>query len=426
MEKEQDAPLAVRMRPRNLEEFVGQSHVLGEQTLLRKAIKADRLSSLIVYGPPGTGKTSLGHVISQQTHAQFTYLNAALSSSGEVKEVMREAARHYKETGRKTLLFVDEIHRFNKHQQDILLAFLESPFIVIIGATLYNPFYFLAPALISRSIVVEFKPLTQEEVAGILRRAAADTERGLGKYRIAFDDAALAFLAAQAGGDARKGLNALEIGVRASFAGKEPDGPAQFTLALAQESIQKKQVCYDRDESGHYDTISSFIKSVRGSDADSALYWLAKMLYAGEDPRFIARRLIICAAEDIGNADPFSLVLATSCFDAVEYIGMPEARIVLSETTIYCALAPKSNASCEAIEKAMGDIETQSVEVVPEALKMKTAFQKKTMGDTASYVSPHDTEKDVQQYTLTKKKYYVPKDAGRESRLLKREGKKEK
>lgn len=413
-----DAPLAVRMRPRTLEQFVGQQHVMGEQSLLRKTIAADRLSSLIIFGPSGSGKTTLGHIISQHTKRNFTYIHAALSSAAEIKDVMAKARADYAASGKKTVVFVDEIHRFNKLQQDILLAYLESAEVIVVGATLYNPFYYLVPALISRSVVVEFKPLLPADVVTILKAALADTERGLGNYSVTADEASLEFLAEQSGGDARKALNALEIGVLACIHESGKELPARFTLTCAQESIQKKRVAYDRDESGHYDTISSFIKSVRGSDPDSALYWLAKMVYGGEDPRFIARRLIILAAEDIGNADPFSLVLATSCFHAVEYIGMPEARIVLSEATIYIALAPKSNASYEAIEKALSDIEQHAVEEVPEALKMKTDFQKKVLPQGEEYVSPHYTPVDRQQYTAVKRKYYVPKNVGREAKII--------
>ena len=332
---------------------------------------------------------------------------------------MQKAAKDYELSGKKTVLFVDEIHRFNKMQQDILLAYLESPHLTTIGATLYNPFYYLVPALVSRSIVVEFKPLDSRDLVRILANALRDTERGLGSYLVDADEDALAFLAEQSAGDARKALNALEIGILSLREEGNSSSRIRFTLQHAQESIQKKRVVYDRDQDGHYDTISSFIKSVRGSDVDSALYWLAKMVYAGEDPRFIARRLIILAAEDIGNADPFSLVLATSCFNAVEYIGMPEARIVLSETTIYLSLAPKSNASCEAIDKVLSDIEHLQVEEVPEHLKMKTDLQKKTMPGQKQYVSPHTVSKDTQRYSQSPKKYYVPRNAGRESKLLK-------
>jgi len=417
----EQSPLAVRMRPLTLDEFVGQAHALGKDTLVARSIKTDRLSSLIVYGPPGCGKTSLGQVISAYTQRVFVYINAALSSAGQIKEIMADADEKYAQEQKKTLVFVDEIHRFNKLQQDILLAYLESPHITIIGATLYNPFYYLVSALISRSVVVEFKPLTIEDIVRIIERALRDTQRGLGTYAIQADEDAVRFLAEQSNGDARQALTALEIGIFSSFEG-DPRGPAQapvhFTLALAKESIQKKQVRYDRDESGHYDTISSFIKSVRGSDVDSALYWLAKMIYGGEDPRFIARRLIILAAEDIGNADPFSLVLATNCFNAVEYIGMPEARIVLSETTIYLSLAPKSNASYTAIESALSDIAQQAVEEVPESLKNKTSFQKEKMQDSSEYQNPHYTKESTQHYTSNKRKYYFPKDVGREAKIL--------
>ncbi|MFA4992313.1 MAG: replication-associated recombination protein A, partial [Candidatus Omnitrophota bacterium] len=317
------------MRPRNLREFVGQSHLVGEGKLLKRAIDADRLTSLILYGPPGTGKTALAHVISNITKSYFHEINAVISNVQELKDAIKAAKERHGATGKKTILFIDEIHRFNKAQQDVLMPDIESGNPVLIGATTHNPFFSLISPLISRSVIFELKRLGRDDVTQILKAALKDKERGLGGMEIKIDEKALGFLAEASDGDARKALNALEVGALTTKPAK--GGVVEFTLNVAEESIQKKAVVYDADEDGHYDTISAFIKSMRGSDPDAALYWLAKMLYAGEDIRFIARRIVICSSEDVGNADPQALVVANAAMEAVEFVGMPEARIILAQ-----------------------------------------------------------------------------------------------
>src|SRR3989338_7300429 len=320
-----NAPLAIRMRPSNLEEFVGQTHMLGKDKLLRRAIEADRITSLILYGPPGTGKTALAYVIANITKAYFHEINAVASNVQELRDAIKAAKEREKASGKRTTLFIDEIHRFNKAQQDVLMPDVESGNPVLIGATTHNPFFSLVSPLISRSIVFELKKLSKEEMIRILKNALKDKERGLGKMAVKIDEKILSFLADASDGDARKALNALEVGSLTTMPDKR--GEINFNMQVAQESIQKKVVLYDKDEDSHYDTISAFIKSMRGSDPDAALYWLAKMLYAGEDPRFIARRIVICAAEDVGNADPKALVIANAALPISEIVGMPEARI---------------------------------------------------------------------------------------------------
>ncbi|MFA5156472.1 MAG: replication-associated recombination protein A [Candidatus Omnitrophota bacterium] len=353
-------PLAVRMRPANLDEFIGQSHILGKDKLLRRAIEADRLSSLILYGPPGVGKTSLAWCIAHITKSNYIAINATTSNVEELRKVI--AAAKYKKSSaqERTILFIDEIHRFNKAQQDVLLPDIEDGNPVLIGATIHNPYFYLTPPLLSRSMVMELKSLTSEEILSILTLALGDTVRGLGNIKVKVDKKALAFLAKASEGDARRALTALEVGILTTPAAK--NGAINFTLEAASESIQKKPVVYDRDEDGHYDTASAFIKSMRGSDPDAAIYWLAKMLYAGEDPRFIARRICICASEDVGNADPLALVLANAALSVAEFVGMPEAKIPLAQATIYVACAVKSNASCKAISAAYADIENERVQ----------------------------------------------------------------
>ena len=400
----QDSPLALRLRPQNLEEFVWQKHILGEGKLLKRAIIAKRLPSLIFYGPAGCGKTTLGLIIAQNIEAEFIYLNASFSSSVEVKRIILDAKKKLAEKGRKTILFIDEIHRFNKLQQESLVPDTESANINLIGATIYNPYYYLIPSLISRAIVAEFKPLTKEDVIAILKRALSDKANGLGTMNIAASDEALEYIAVLSAGDARKALSSLEIGVLSTK--EAASGEINFNLSTAQESIQKN-IFYDKKDSYHYDTISAFIKSIRGSDVDSALYWLAKMIKGGEDPRFIARRLVILASEDIGNANPFALVLATSAYKAVEFIGKPESDLILAQATIYLASSLKSNSAYLAIDRAKKDIEEQETKEVPDHIKTHSK----------DYKYPHSFGGFVQQDYGAKNKYYFPKDIGEEKKI---------
>jgi len=346
-------PLAARMRPRNLSEFVGQSHILGPGQLLRRAIEADRIQSLIFYGPPGTGKTSLAQIIARQTKSKFERLSGVESNVSDMRRVLAAAANRLANTGQSTILFIDEIHRFNKGQQDVLLPDVEGGVVRLIGATTHNPFFFVNSPLVSRSQIFELQPLTEEDLYLLLQRALKEEERGLGYLKLKADEDALRHLAKLADGDARKALNSIEIA--ALTTAPETDGVIHVDLKTAEQSIQKKAVVYD-DEDAHYDTISAFIKSMRGSDPDAALYWLAKMIHAGEDPRFIARRIVVHAAEDVGLADPMALVLANAAFQAAEFIGWPEARIPLAEATIYIATAPKSNSTILAIDSALEDV----------------------------------------------------------------------
>ncbi|MFH1768995.1 MAG: replication-associated recombination protein A [Candidatus Omnitrophota bacterium] len=407
----QELPLAVRLRPQTLDQFVGQSHILGEGKLLRRAIVSKRVYSLIFYGPPGVGKTTLGQIIAKERAAEFKYLNASFSNVAEVKKVLLESNKLLNKSGKKTLLFIDEIHRFNKTQQETLIPDTEIGSIIFIGATIYNPYYFLINSLLSRSIVAEFKALSKEDLIYILKRALADKERGLGSIGISAEDEAIEHIAVQSDGDARRALSALEIGVLT--APLDQAGKVVFGLESAREVIEKN-IFYDKKDSYHYDTISAFIKSIRGSDADSALYWLAKMLAGGEDPRFIARRLVILASEDIGNARPFALVLATSCFQSVELIGMPEAQLILAQTTIYLACSPKSNSSYRAISKALDDVRQEKSVDVPKHLKTQAK----------GYKYPHDYPcgdpligNYVNQAYGAKNRYYTPGDAGQERSL---------
>ena len=415
-----DAPLAVRMRPRTIDEIVGQEHLLGPGKLLRRTLESDRLSSLILYGPPGTGKTTLALVIARTTSARYVQINAVLSNVAEMRKIQDEARKLLRFSKRKTVLFVDEIHRFNKAQQDILMPDVESGVIILIGATTQNPSFAIRGPLLSRSIVCELKPHEEAHLIRIMKRAAADKDRGLGNLLIEIGPAALEHIARQASGDARRALNALEVGAMTT----PPDakGIIAFTSAVAEESCQKKIVQYDWDEDFHYDTISAFIKSLRGSDPDAAIYWLAKMLYAGEDPRFIVRRLVIFASEDIGNADPQALILASSGFTAVEFVGMPEARIILAQMVTYLACAPKSNASYMAIETATGDVQSQKTEQVPQHLRSSAYSGAADLGHGKDYVYPHDhpTEARGQAYIDKTVKYYNPKPIGFEKALIER------
>lgn len=413
-------PLPVRLRPTNLDQIIGQEHILGKNKLLRRAILADRLTSLILFGPPGTGKTSLAWCIAQLTQANYVAINATTSNVDELRKVIAAAKLKSRQQGKKTVLFIDEIHRFNKAQQDVLLPDVEEGHLVLIGATVHNPYFSLTSALLSRSIVCELKPLAQEDVQKILNLALKDKDKGLGNFKVKLDKKALNFLAKTCEGDARRALLALELGVLTTPAG--PDGYMRFDLEIAQESIQKKAVVYDHDEDGHYDTASAFIKSMRGSDPDAAIYWMAKMLYAGEDPRFIARRICILAAEDVGNADPLALVLANAALQIAEFVGMPEARIPLAQAAIYVACAPKSNASYLAIERATQEIKENKVQEVPDYLKDASYRGAKKLGHGQGYKYSHDYPEHYvkQQYTAKKVCYYEPTSLGHEAKIKER------
>ena len=348
--KEKESPLASRLRPQNLDEVVGQEHIIGRDKLLYRAIKADKLSSIIFYGPPGTGKTTLAKVIANTTKAEFKQLNATVSGKKDMEETVKSAKDAMALYGRKTILFIDEIHRFNKAQQDYLLPFVEDGTVILIGATTENPYFEVNRALLSRSHIFELKPLSKEAVKKLVIRAVTDNERGMGMYHAVIDESAAEFISDAANGDARSALNAVELGVLTTE--RSEDGFIYLSLEVMQECIQKRAIGYDKDGDNHYDTISAFIKSMRGSDPDAAVYYLARMLYAGEDIKFIARRIMICASEDVGNADPMALVVAVNASLAVERLGMPEARIVLSQAASYVAAAPKSNAAYLAVDKA--------------------------------------------------------------------------
>ena len=416
----QDRPLAVRLRPEKLSEFVGQEHILGKNCILTRAIHSNRLFSLILYGPPGSGKTSLAWCISKITKSHFVWLNATTSNVEELRTQIALGKHHKNTAGRKTILFIDEIHRFNKAQQDVLMPDVEEANIILIGATVHNPFFSIVSPLLSRSLVLELKPLSKDDVLKILTWALKDKQRGLGNQRIKTQGKALSFLAEVCDGDARRAINALEIGALTS----EPhsDGFIHFDLKLAQESIQKKVVLYDRDGDAHFDTASAFIKSMRGSDPDSALYWMAKMLYAGEDPRFIARRICILAAEDVGNADPLALVLANAALQISEFVGMPEARIPLAQAVIYVACAPKSNTAYLAIDKAYEDVQRQRLQQVPEHLKDASYPGAEKLGRGKDYKYPHNYKGHYlkQDYIPKEVKYYEPTDIGYEANIKQR------
>jgi len=412
-----NAPLALRMRPRSLEEFVGQEHFIGEGKLLWRMIRADRLSSLIFYGPPGTGKTALAHVIARASAGRFVSTDATTSSVRELREILQRAAELKHHNKRRTVLFVDELHRFNRAQQDVLLPDIEKGTAILIGATTHNPFHSINSPLLSRSQIFEFKPLGREQIRTILERALADRERGLGRYPVKMAPEALDHLVEICDGDARRALNSLEVGVLSG----EPagDGSIHFDLALAEESIQRKAVVYDRDEDEHYDTASAFIKSMRGSDPDAAIYWMAKMLEGGEDPRFIARRVVICASEDVGNAAPHALMLATAALQAVEFVGMPEAKIPLAQAVIYIACAPKSNASYLAISEAEGDVREGRTLPVPDHLRDASypGAQRLGRGDGYKYAHNFEDHWVDQDYIPTSRIYYRPTDQGHEKTL---------
>ncbi len=412
-----EAPLAKRLRPTSLEEIVGQKHILGEDKLLYRVIKADKLSSIILYGPPGTGKTTLAMVIANTTSAIFKELNATTSGKKDIEAVVKEAKDNLGMYGKKTILFIDEIHRFNKAQQDYLLPFVEDGTVIMIGATTENPYFEVNSALISRSTIFQLKPLSCEDIESLIRRAVYDTEKGMGSYNVDITDEAVHFLADLSEGDARHALNAVELGVL-STERDEATGKIIYDLKVAEECIQRRAIRYEKDGDNHYDTISAFIKSMRGSDPDAAVYYLAKMLYAGESITFIARRIMICACEDVGNADPQAIVVATSCAQAVERIGMPEAQIILAHAAIYVACAPKSNSIVNAIFSASDAVKNISDCQVPVHLRDAHYSGAKNLGNVG-YKYAHDYPNHYvnQQYLpdpLIGEKFYEPGDNGYE------------
>ncbi len=418
--KEKEAPLASRLRPVRLEEVVGQQHIIGKDKMLYRAIKADKLSSILFYGPPGTGKTTLAKVIAGTTSASFLQLNATSAGKKDMEEVVAKAKENLGAYGKKTILFIDEIHRFNKGQQDYLLPFVEDGTVVLIGATTENPYFEVNGALISRSIIFELKPLGMEDIKTLICRALEDADRGLGSYRAGIDDDALEFLADVSGGDARTALNAVELGVLTT--GRGEDGRIRITMEVAQECIQRRTLRYDKNGDSHYDTISAFIKSMRGSDPDAAVYYLARMLYAGEDITFIARRIMICAAEDVSNADPQALVVAVSAAQAVERLGMPEARIVLAQAAAYVACAPKSNSAITAIDEADRFIRTHPDYRIPVHLMDSHYKGAAKLGHGAGYLYAHDFEHHYvdQQYLpdeVKGERFYRLSDSGYEKMI---------
>lgn len=384
----QDAPLAARMRPTTLEEFVGQEQIVGKDKLLYRAIKGDRLGSLIFYGPPGTGKTTLAKIIANTTKSEFVQINATTAGIKDIKDTVTAAKERLGMFGKKTILFIDEIHRFNKTQQDTLLPHVEDGTLVLIGATTENPYFEVNRALVSRSVIFSLEPLQQKDIASLLRRALADEEKGLGSYHAQMDEDALDFLSNTANGDARAALNALELAVLTTDPGD--DGIIHITLSVAEDCIQRRALQYDKGGDNHYDTISAFIKSMRGSDPDAALYYLAKMIYAGEDPKFIARRVVICAAEDVGNADPHALQVAVSAMQAVNFIGMPEGRIPLAQAVTYVSCAPKSNAAYLGIDKALADVRNVQIKGVPPHLRDGHYNGSHDLGNAIGYKYAHD------------------------------------
>lgn len=415
-----ESPLASRLRPVTLDEVVGQQHIIGKDKLLYRAIKADKISSIIFYGPPGTGKTTLAKVIANTTSAQFKQINATSAGKKDMEEAVAWAKDNLGMYGQKTILFVDEIHRFHKGQQDYLLPFVEDGTIILIGATTENPYFEVNNALISRSAVFELKPLGKKEIKTLLCRAVTDEERGLGAYEAEVEENALDFIADIVEGDARAALNAIELAVLTTERGE--NGKILITLDIVAECVQKRVIRYDKDGDNHYDTISAFIKSMRGSDPDAAVYYLARMLYAGESVTFIARRIIICAAEDVSNADPNALVIATAAAQAVERLGMPEARIVLAQAVTYIASAPKSNASYLAIDAALAAVKEEKVVTIPNHLKDAHYQGAKNLGHGVGYQYAHDFENHYveQQYLpdeLKDRRFYVPSNQGYEKKI---------
>ncbi len=405
------------MRPATLDEFVGQQHFLGEGKLLRRLLASDRLGSVIFYGPPGTGKTTLARLLAQASRSKFEQLSAITSGVKDLREVLEAARDRLSASGNKTLLFVDEIHRFNKSQQDVLLPDVEEGVVILVGATTQNPFFAINSALVSRSRVFQFQPLAPDEIKALIRRALADRERGLGQYEVRMYDDALDFLAEVSDGDARRALSALEVGVLSSDA-----RPIEFTRALAEESVQRKAVEYDRTGDAHYDSISALIKSMRGSDPDAAIYWLARMLEAGEDIRFLARRVVIFASEDVGNADPHALSLAIATMQACEFIGLPECQLNLAQAVTYLACAPKSNAATVAIGEASRDVREGRLVPVPVMLRDSHYAAAKRLGHGQGYQYSHDSPDAIsaQDYLGVEREYYRPVDRGAERELAER------
>jgi putative ATPase len=413
-EKKRTPPLAWRMQPQDFDDLLGQSHLLGKNRPLRRLVEEDRIVSLILYGPPGTGKTALAHIIAGKTRSEFISLNAVTAGIKDIRDAVASVK------GEKTILFVDEIHRFNKVQQDALLPYIEKGELTLIGASTQNPFFSLVPALSSRSLIFQFRPIPEDDVRKLLRRALSEG-RGLGNHDVSVDDGAIDFMASVSQGDARRALNILEL---AFLSSGSDDGRSHITIEHAKEVVENRTIYYDEDD--HYNTVSAFIKSMRGSDPDAAVYWLAKMLEAGEDPLFVARRIVICAAEDVGNADPTALFVAVSAMQALERIGMPEGRIPLAQAVVYIAAAPKSNASCAAIDRATEAVRSEPVQAVPDHLKDSHYAGAKRLGAGEGYLYPHSFEKHYvrQNYMHIHKSFYTPSSQGYErimkSRLRKR------
>lgn len=418
--KDKEAPLAARMRPRTLDEVVGQQHIIGKDKLLYRAIKADKLSSIIFYGPPGTGKTTLAKVIANTTSGEFMQINATIAGKKDMEEVVEKAKNILAMYNKRTILFIDEIHRFNKGQQDYLLPFVEDGTVILIGATTENPYFEVNGALISRSVIFELKPLAFDDIRELLKRAVYDPERGMGSYDVHIDEEALDFLADISGGDARSALNAIELGIMSTD--RSADGKIHITLEVAEECIQKRAVRYDKSGDNHYDTISAFIKSMRGSDPDAAVYYLSRMLYAGESVTFVARRIMVHAAEDVGLADPNALNVAVSASLAAERVGMPEARIILAEAAMYIATAPKSNSVVAAIDDAMAEVSATGDLTIPSPLKDAHYKGAAKLGHGTGYLYPHAYENNYveQQYLpdeIKDKVFYHPSDNGHEAEI---------
>lgn len=418
--QEKESPLAARMRPVTLDEVVGQQHIIGKDKLLYRAIQADKLTSIIFYGPPGTGKTTLAKVIAHTTSAEFKQINATVAGKKDMEEITAQAKQTAAMYDKKTILFIDEIHRFNKGQQDYLLPFVEDGTVILIGATTENPYFEVNGALISRSNIFELHPLEKEDIKTLLHRAVYDEKKGMGAYEAELDADAMEFLADQSGGDARHALNAIEIGIMTTE--RSEDGKIHITLEVAQECIQKRVIRFDKTGDNHYNTISAFIKSMRGSDPDAAVYYLAKMLYAGESVTFIARRIMICAAEDVGNADPQALVVATAAAQAVERVGMPESQIILSQAVSYVACAPKSNAAVCAISDAMDCVEETGDLPIPPHLKDAHYKSAAKLGSGIGYLYAHNYKNNyVKQqylpYELSGKEFYKPTQNGYEKKI---------
>lgn len=420
---EKMAPLADRIRPTNLEEYVGQEHIIGKGKLLYRAISADKISSIILYGPPGTGKTTLARIIANTTKMIFTQLNAVTSGIKDIREVTAEAKEQLGMYNKRTILFIDEIHRFNKSQQDALLPFVENGTLILIGATTENPYFEVNKALISRSMLFKLESLTDQDIKKILLNSLKDRDRGLGNFNVSVDEDALEHLVNISNGDARIGLNGLELAVLTTDSDNE--GKINLNMNIIEECVQQRAIKYEKNGDEHFDTVSAFIKSMRGSDPDATLYWLAKMIYAGEDPKFIARRIIISASEDVGNADPDALSVATAAFEAINFIGMPEGRIILAQAAVYMATAPKSNASYSGINKAIEDIKNIKTGSVPNHLKDSHYSGASNLGHGKNYLYPHSYEKGYvkQQYlpdNMVGARYYEPTENGYEKGIKER------